>query len=65
MNRTGGMFLQPLPIAIAVAFLLVVAFLYAVREGRFASPGARTVALAVILMIAILVWLVPSLVRAR
>jgi len=59
------MLLQPPAIAAAVAFLLLIAFLYAVREGRLDSPGARTIATAVIFMIALLVWLVPSLILAR
>jgi hypothetical protein len=66
MNQTGGTAIfQPLLIAIAVAFVLFLLLVYAVRQGRFASHGARAGAVAVILVIAILLWLGPGLFLAR
>jgi hypothetical protein len=57
---TGGtIILQPLLIAAIVAAILFALFLYAVREGRLASPGARIAAVAIILLIAVLAWLGP------
>jgi hypothetical protein len=57
--------IQPLLVALAVAFLLFLLFLFAVREGRFASPGARLAATFSILLIAGLIWLAPGLLLAR
>jgi hypothetical protein len=61
MHRvTGGTaILQPLLIAVIVGAILFALFLHAVRQGRFASPGARIAAVVIIPLIAILVWLGP------
>ena len=62
MHRTGGTIPQSLPIAQIAAFLLILLLLYAVREGRFASPGARTAALvAITIVVVLLLWLGPGL----
>jgi hypothetical protein len=57
--------IQPLLVALAVAFFLFLLFLYAVREGRFASPGARLAATFSIFVVAGLIWLGPGLLIAR
>jgi hypothetical protein len=46
-------------IAAAIAAALLVLFLFAVREGRLASPGARAAAVALIALVALLAWLLP------
>ena len=45
--------------ALLLATVLILVFLVAVREGRLASPGHRTLAVIIILVAALLVWLVP------
>jgi hypothetical protein len=54
--KGGTAIFQPLPIAIFVGLGLTLLLLHAVRQGRFASPAARMAALAVIILIALLVW---------
>jgi hypothetical protein len=66
MNPTGGTAIfQPLLIAIAVAIVLLLLFFYAVRQGRFASPGARVAAVIVIGIIVALLWFGPGLFLVR
>ena len=50
---------ERLSLALLLAAALLLLFLGAVREGRFASPRRRMAAVAAILLIAFLVWLVP------
>ena len=51
-------FERPL-LALLIAAALLILFLVAVREGRFASPGRRIVVVAAIAVTAFLVWLAP------
>jgi uncharacterized membrane-anchored protein len=61
MNPSGGTaILQPVLIAVAVGLILFILFLYAIRQGRFASRGARIAAVVVIAIIVIVLWLGPG-----
>jgi hypothetical protein len=60
-----AMNLRLLPVALAAAALLLLLLLAAVRQGCFASPGARIAALAAIVMLAILIVLDPGRLLAR
>lgn len=46
-------------LSLLLAAVLLLLFLVAVREGRFASPGRRLAALAAIAAAAFLAWLIP------
>ena len=67
LNRIEGgtAIFQPPLLAIVSAVLLFLVFLFAVREGRFASHRARLAATLSILIVAVLVWLGPGLFLAR
>ena len=51
-------FERPLFSLLLAGFLLLL-FLFAVREGRFASPGQRWAVVIAIFLIALLAWLLP------
>ena len=51
---------ERLLLALAIAAFLLLLFLVAVREGRFASHGRRKAVVAAIALTALLVWLVPA-----
>jgi hypothetical protein len=46
-------------IALAAAAALLLLFLVAVREGRFASPRARAAVVAAIIVLTLLIWRLP------
>jgi hypothetical protein len=50
---------ERLVVGVLVAAALLILFLVAVREGRFASPGRRMAAAAAIAVVALIVWLLP------
>jgi len=51
---------ERLLLSFVIAAALLVAFLVAVREGRFASHGQRKIVVAAIAVTALLVWLAPT-----
>jgi hypothetical protein len=50
---------ERLLLGLVIAAALLILFLVAVREGRFASHGQRRTVVAVIALVALLIWLVP------
>ncbi|HEX4739661.1 MAG TPA: hypothetical protein VH331_19100 [Allosphingosinicella sp.] len=50
---------ERLLLGLFIAAGLLILFLVAVREGRFASPRHRKAVVAAIIVAALLIWLVP------